>query len=81
MEALTAAVADAAVTVVIGEVNSGKTTLVARLASALFARGRSVGVLDADVGQSEIGPPTTVGLGRRTTGNTKNAAGIRSSDR
>jgi polynucleotide 5'-hydroxyl-kinase GRC3/NOL9 len=60
------AVAGARVTVVIGDVNRGKTTLVARLASELFARGRAVGVLDADVGQSEIGPPTTVGLGRVT---------------
>ena len=65
-DALVAAAADAPVTVVIGEVNRGKTTLVARLASALFARGLAVGVLDADVGQSEVGPPTTVGLGRVT---------------
>jgi polynucleotide 5'-hydroxyl-kinase GRC3/NOL9 len=62
--ALVDAVDEAAVTVVIGEVNAGKTTLVARLATALHARGRSVGVLDADVGQAEVGPPTTVGLGR-----------------
>jgi polynucleotide 5'-hydroxyl-kinase GRC3/NOL9 len=58
------AAAASAVTVVIGEVNLGKTTLVARLATALHARGLSVGVIDADVGQSEVGPPTTVGLGR-----------------
>ncbi|MBI1734870.1 MAG: hypothetical protein HYR51_06830 [Candidatus Rokubacteria bacterium] len=63
-DALVAAAADAPLTVVIGEVNLGKTTLVARLATALLARGFSVGVLDADVGQSEVGPPTTVGLGR-----------------
>jgi polynucleotide 5'-hydroxyl-kinase GRC3/NOL9 len=60
------AAAGAAVTLVIGEVNHGKTTLVAGLANALFARGLAVGVLDADVGQSEVGPPTTVGLGRVT---------------
>lgn len=53
-------------TVVIGEVDRGKTTLVARLATALHGRGWSVGVLDADIGQSEVGPPTTVGLGRVT---------------
>jgi polynucleotide 5'-hydroxyl-kinase GRC3/NOL9 len=62
--ALAEAAAAAAVTVVIGEVDLGKTTLVARLASALYARGLPVGVLDADVGQSEVGPPTTVALGR-----------------
>ena len=62
--ALVDAAAAAALTVVIGEVNAGKTTLVARLASALHARDGRVGVIDADVGQSEVGPPTTVGLGR-----------------
>ncbi|HYB43186.1 MAG TPA: Clp1/GlmU family protein, partial [Candidatus Methylomirabilis sp.] len=31
---------------------------------ALAARGALVGVVDADLGQSEIGPPTAVGLGR-----------------
>jgi polynucleotide 5'-kinase involved in rRNA processing len=58
------AVADARVTVVVGASDAGKTTLVASLASALASRGAAVGVIDSDVGQSEIGPPTTVGLGR-----------------
>lgn len=51
-------------TMVIGTSDTGKTTLVTRLAGALAARGLSVGVVDADLGQSEIGPPTTIGLGR-----------------
>lgn len=51
------------VTVVVGTSDTGKTTLVARLASALAADA-PVAVVDADLGQSEIGPPTTVGLGR-----------------
>src|SRR5436190_22922974 len=59
-------VADARVTVVIGASDAGKTTLVAQLAGELAARGGPVAVVDADVGQSEIGPPTTVGLGRVT---------------
>jgi polynucleotide 5'-kinase involved in rRNA processing len=59
-----AAVLEARVTVVIGASDAGKTTLVAALASELAARGERVGVVDSDVGQSEIGPPTTVGLGR-----------------
>jgi polynucleotide 5'-hydroxyl-kinase GRC3/NOL9 len=50
------------VTVIVGAGDTGKTTLAARLASALAARGARVAVVDADVGQSEIGPPTTVGL-------------------
>ena len=52
------------VTMVIGESDAGKTTLVTALAEALATRGLAVGVVDADLGQSEIGPPTTIGLGR-----------------
>jgi polynucleotide 5'-hydroxyl-kinase GRC3/NOL9 len=51
-------------TVVVGGTDSGKTTLCAFLAGALWRRGAPVVVLDADVGQSEIGPPTTLGIGR-----------------
>lgn len=50
-------------TMVIGASDRGKTTLVTTLANALSAR-HSVAVVDADLGQSEIGPPTTIGLGR-----------------
>ncbi|HXG05133.1 MAG TPA: Clp1/GlmU family protein [Candidatus Binatia bacterium] len=49
---------------VIGPGDVGKSTLAAALASALHAEGREVGVVDADVGQSALGPPTTVALGR-----------------
>lgn len=56
----------ARVTVVIGASDAGKTTLVATLANELASRGARVGVVDSDVGQSEIGPPTTVGLGAIT---------------
>jgi polynucleotide 5'-hydroxyl-kinase GRC3/NOL9 len=59
-------VAGAPTTMVIGASDTGKTTLVTKLAGALTARAFSVGVLDADLGQSEIGPPTTIGLGRVT---------------
>ena len=54
------------VTVIVGAGDTGKSTLAAQLASALTARGARVAVVDADVGQSEIGPPTTVGLGAVT---------------
>jgi polynucleotide 5'-hydroxyl-kinase GRC3/NOL9 len=50
---------------VLGETDTGKTTLVASVANALLEEGDSVAIVDADLGQSEIGPPTTVGLGRR----------------
>src|SRR5438034_610839 len=57
------AAARARVTLILGTSDTGKTSLTARLAGALAARGERVAVVDADVGQSEIGPPTTVGLG------------------
>src|SRR5438132_1711797 len=56
--------ARARVTLILGTSDTGKTFRTARLAAALAARGERVAVVDADVGQSEIGPPTTVGLGR-----------------
>ncbi|MDQ4006024.1 MAG: hypothetical protein M3135_06975, partial [Actinomycetota bacterium] len=46
----------------VGGLDSGKTTLAKRIASAAIAEGLRVAILDADVGQSTIGPPTTVGL-------------------
>jgi polynucleotide 5'-hydroxyl-kinase GRC3/NOL9 len=58
------AVAAARVTLVLGASDTGKTTLVAGLASALADPDHPVGVVDADLGQSDVGPPTTVGLGR-----------------
>jgi polynucleotide 5'-hydroxyl-kinase GRC3/NOL9 len=44
----------------LGAADTGKTTLLGALATRL-ARSRSVALVDADVGQSHIGPPTTVG--------------------
>jgi polynucleotide 5'-hydroxyl-kinase GRC3/NOL9 len=58
------AAAAAPVTLVIGANDTGKSTLVGRLAGALAVRGHAVAVVDADLGQSDVGPPTTVGLGR-----------------
>ena len=63
-EAVLEAAGESRMTVVIGDVDVGKTTLVTALANGLLARGFRVGIVDADVGQSEIGPPTTIGLGR-----------------
>jgi polynucleotide 5'-hydroxyl-kinase GRC3/NOL9 len=55
---------EARIVLVLGETDTGKTSLVTYLAGALLDSGRSVAVVDADLGQSEIGPPTTVGVGR-----------------
>jgi polynucleotide 5'-hydroxyl-kinase GRC3/NOL9 len=61
--AAVARAAAARVIFVIGEADTGKTSFTVFLADRLLRRGFSVGVVDADLGQSDIGPPTTVGLG------------------
>ncbi len=48
---------------VIGDIDTGKTGFITFLVNKLFQRGLKVFVLDTDTGQSEIGPPTTIGLG------------------
>ena len=48
---------------VIGSVDVGKSGLVTYLFNQLVQSGLKVGVVDADTGQSDIGPPTTIGLG------------------
>ncbi len=50
------------IAMVIGRVDTGKSTFCRHLASAALERGLRVGIVDADVGQSWIGPPTTVGM-------------------
>ncbi|HIE09834.1 MAG TPA: hypothetical protein EYP65_08305 [Armatimonadetes bacterium] len=63
-EALLGAVAESpGITLVIGEVDTGKSCLCAFLAGSLAEGGFKTAVVDADVGQSDIGPPTTIGLG------------------
>lgn len=47
--------------VFLGAVDTGKTTLAFELARRLATRGRRVALVDSDVGQSHIGPPTTIG--------------------
>ncbi|GGI83956.1 Clp1/GlmU family protein [Vulcanisaeta souniana] len=50
------------IALVVGDVDSGKTTLTTYLLNRHVARGLSTCVVDADVGQSSIGPPGVVGL-------------------
>lgn len=47
---------------VLGGADTGKSYLVDTLAERLAGRGPAVAVIDADPGQSRIGPPSTVGL-------------------
>jgi polynucleotide 5'-hydroxyl-kinase GRC3/NOL9 len=48
---------------VMGQGDVGKTTFCLLLANAGLERGLMVGVVDADVGQSHIGPPAAIGMG------------------
>jgi polynucleotide 5'-hydroxyl-kinase GRC3/NOL9 len=50
------------VAIVLGAVDTGKSTLCRFLADCCPARGRKAALLDADLGQSWIGPPTTIGF-------------------
>ena len=45
---------------ILGGSDTGKTTLAAAL-TKLLAKHQPVGIVDADIGQSHIGPPTTAG--------------------
>jgi len=47
---------------VIGDVDTGKSTLCRFLIEKALAKGFTVGFVDADVGQSSLGPPTTIGM-------------------
>jgi len=47
----------------LGGADSGKTTWTRDAVIALTGAGRTVAVVDCDLGQSEIGPPATVGAG------------------
>lgn len=47
---------------VVGSVDTGKTTFSVRLARSALEAGHAAAIVDADLGQSTIGPPGTVGL-------------------
>lgn len=53
--------------VLLGAIDSGKSTLAAVLAEEARRAGRAVAVVDADIGQSSIGPPACVGMARLTS--------------
>ncbi len=50
------------IVLVLGEVDTGKTFFSTYISNRLTARHRRVAVLDGDTGQSDIGPPGTLGL-------------------
>lgn len=47
---------------VLGDVDSGKNTFCLFLVNRSLAYGLKPAIIDADIGQSEVGPPTTIGL-------------------
>ncbi len=51
------------VVLVIGSVDVGKTFLTTYFGNRLLAHGIRMAAVDSDVGQADIGPPTTMGLG------------------
>jgi len=49
-----------------GGIDSGKTSLCTYLANRMLKNQRKVAIIDGDLGQSDLGPPATVGLARLT---------------
>jgi polynucleotide 5'-hydroxyl-kinase GRC3/NOL9 len=50
------------IAILLGASDTGKSTLAKFLMSHLCQRGLKVGLVDADIGQSFLGPPATIGL-------------------
>ncbi len=48
------------ITVILGAMDVGKTTLTVMLANKVANNGKRVGIIDADLGQNDLGPPATV---------------------
>jgi polynucleotide 5'-hydroxyl-kinase GRC3/NOL9 len=55
-------IATASVVMLVGGLDTGKSTVGRALAGAAVRAGRRVAFLDADLGQKTVGPPTAVGL-------------------
>ena len=47
----------------LGATDTGKSVLARELLNRGVRAGKSVALVDADIGQSDIGPPATIGLG------------------
>jgi polynucleotide 5'-hydroxyl-kinase GRC3/NOL9 len=61
-ETIAAIIGDPGVVVVVGDVDSGKTTFTKDLVNAGVAAGIPTAVVDADTGQSEVGPPAAISM-------------------
>jgi polynucleotide 5'-kinase involved in rRNA processing len=68
------------IAVVIGGADTGKTTLSTFLSNHLLFENRQVAVVDADIGQTDLGPPTTMAAGE-VKANVTNLSQIKPSER
>ena len=50
------------IAIILGATDTGKSTLAKFLITHLCKQGLKVALVDADIGQSFLGPPTTIGL-------------------
>ncbi len=50
------------IAIILGATDTGKSTLAKFLISHLCQRGLKVALVDADIGQSFLGPPATIGF-------------------
>ena len=50
------------IVLILGQTDTGKTFFCSYLANRLLTQGLKAGILDCDTGQSDIGPPGTIGL-------------------
>jgi len=46
----------------LGDVDTGKTTFIKNMVNYLADKGLKIGIVDGDIGQSSIGPPSTIGF-------------------
>ena len=67
LEAVNVATQELGVIAIVGEVDSGKSSLCTFLTNKSVRDGLRVGVIDGDVGQADIGPPTTVSSAHATS--------------
>jgi polynucleotide 5'-hydroxyl-kinase GRC3/NOL9 len=80
LEALESLLTRAGVVFLIGGIDTGKTTFGLELMRRAVAAGVPAALVDADIGQSTVGPPTTIGLKQCLDGVEVTRASVRLAD-
>jgi polynucleotide 5'-kinase involved in rRNA processing len=80
-EAYEQLLAQPGVVFLLGGIDTGKTTFGVELLRRAAARGIKAALVDADPGQSTVGPPTTIGLRYATGESSVTRDGLRQADR